>query len=167
MNYNVQRGLRELLNERYITTEEWKKVLAYFDNRCAFCSTKHTANNRTGLVPDHLIAAAQFGTLTLGNTVPACQDCNDHRGDAPWESYLEKRFPKEAPRRISRIKEYLVLHPYTPVSDPALILTPQELSEYRGLWGAWDALWKRACALRDAIKSRRTSTTRGHTREGL
>ena len=166
MNYNVQRGLRELLNDRYITTAEWKKVLDYFDNRCAFCSIKHTGNNRTGLVPDHLIAAAQFGSLTPGNTVPACQDCNDQRGDAPWESYLRERFPKEAQRRIGRIKEYLTLHPYTPVSDPALILTPQELSEYRSLWDAWGTVWKRACALRDTIKSRRMTASGVGIRQG-
>jgi hypothetical protein len=166
MNYNVQRGLRELLSERYITTSEWKRVLAYFNNRCAFCGTKHTGNNRTGLVPDHLIAAVQFGTLTLGNTVPACQDCNDHRGDAPWESYLRERFAKEAQRRINRIKEYLSLHPYTPVSDAALILTPRELSEYRSLAEAWAVVWKRACALRDAIKSRRMIATKTYSPRG-
>ena len=166
MNYNVQRGLRELLNDRYISTTEWKEVLAHFDNRCAFCGVKHTGNNRTGLVPDHLIAAAQFGTLSLGNTIPACQDCNDHRGDAPWEIYLRERFPKEAKERIGRIKEHLLLHPYTPVNDPALILDPKELNEYRSLWKAWDEVWRRACALRDAIKLRRLSATKGHIRQG-
>lgn len=171
MNYNVQRGLRELLNDRYISTAEWKEVLAHFDNRCAFCGVKHTGNNRTGLVPDHLIAAAQFGTLSLGNTIPACQDCNDHRGDAPWEIYLRERFPIEADERIGRIKEHLALYPYTPVSDPALILEPNELTEYRSVWAAWDDVWKRACALRDAIKSRRLSSAgkaqaKGNHRQG-
>lgn len=155
MNYNVLRGLRELLNESYITTAEWKKVLAHFDYRCAFCGIKHSGNNRTGLVPDHLIAAVQFGSLILGNTVPSCQDCNDHRGHADWEGYLKKHFPRQAARRITRIREYLALHPYTPVKDPANVLTPQELAEYKGVVSSWDSLWKRACALRDAIKGRR------------
>jgi hypothetical protein len=166
MNYNVQRGLRELLNERYISTAEWKAVLTHFDNRCAFCGVKHTGNNRTGLVPDHLIAAAQFGTLSLGNTIPACQDCNDHRGDAPWETYLRGRFAKEAKDRIARIKKHLGLHRYKPVSDPASILEPKELREYRSVLEAWNQIWKRACALRDAIKLRRLSATRGRIRQG-
>jgi hypothetical protein len=33
MNYNALRGLRKLLNDSYITTAEWKKVLAHFDTQ--------------------------------------------------------------------------------------------------------------------------------------
>jgi predicted restriction endonuclease len=155
MNYNVLRGLRELLSDSYLTTAEWKKVLAHFDSRCAFCGIEHSGNNRTGLVPDHLIAAVRFGSLTLGNTVPSCQDCNDHRGHADWATYLKEQYPKQATKRIKRIREYLALHPYAPLKDAAQILTPQELTEYKSLLATWETLWRRACALRDVIKVRR------------
>lgn len=46
MNYNVQRGLRELLNERFITKAQWRSILDFFSHRCAFCGIEHSGNNR-------------------------------------------------------------------------------------------------------------------------
>ena len=155
MNYQVQRGLRELLSERYITLSEWDRVLAIFGQRCAFCGIEHSGNNRTGLVRDHLIPAVDFGELCLGNTVPACQDCNDRRGRRPWRDYLSNVFGRAANERIERIERYLDSYPYSPVSNPSHAFANEEHAEYVRLLEDWEALWQRARTLRDAVKRRR------------
>lgn len=164
MNYNVQRGLRELLNERFITKAQWRAILDFFSHRCVFCGIEHSGNNRTGLVPDHLIAAAHYGELCMGNAVPSCQDCNDRRGHSPWEQYLKKTFPAEARVRISRINEYLALHPYSAMTNPAHVLREAEHAEYLRLLGAWARFWGEARALRDVVKKRRAEASKPNKR---
>ena len=156
MNYQVQRGLREILNERFISIQEWRVILEFFDSRCAFCGTKHTGNNRTGIVPDHLIPASQFGELCIGNTVPACQDCNDKRGDRNWLTFLNT-FPINHRRKhIGRIKEYLKKFPYKPINSPSQALSRNEHDEFVRILNTWASLWKDARILRDSIKKRKT-----------
>jgi hypothetical protein len=155
MNYHVQRGFREILNERYINALEWQTILGFFDNRCAFCGATHSGNSRTGIIPDHLIPASAFGELCIGNTVPACQDCNDRRGDGNWLSFLQR--PSNAGRsaRISRIRAYLRKYPCKPIREPAQSLSRHEHHEYLKLLRDWAVLWKRARDLRDRVDLRR------------
>jgi acetone carboxylase gamma subunit len=37
MNYNVLRGMRELLSHRSLSDLEWVEIRAFFGNTCAFC----------------------------------------------------------------------------------------------------------------------------------
>jgi hypothetical protein len=156
MNYQVQRGLREILNERFISIEEWRIILDFFDRRCAFCGREHTGNNRTGIVPDHLIPASKFGELCIGNTVPACQDCNDKRGDNDWLQFL-RSFPKKHSRKPEvRIREYLKKFPYEPIDNPAQALSRKKHNEFVRLLETWASLWRDARILRDNVRMRKT-----------
>jgi hypothetical protein len=93
MQYNVARGLREIVAPRQtMSTVQWKQLLEEFGGLCIFCGSADTAENR-GIVPDHLIPVIRFGELILGNTVPACQTCNDSRGEKDWLPFLRSRFP--------------------------------------------------------------------------
>lgn len=109
MNYNVRRGLREIVApDHRVSKQEWALVLAEFDGTCAYCGATASAENR-GIVPDHLVAVTDFGELIPGNIVPACQTCNDSRGNKPWRTFLASRFPADAANRIRRIERYVAL----------------------------------------------------------
>jgi len=155
MNYLVKRGLRELLTRSFITPKEWSIILEFFNNRCAFCGIEHSGNNRTGLVPDHLIPAVKYGELCLGNAVPSCQDCNDKRGDRDWREYLNETNLSNKSKCMRQIDEYRRRYPYRPIKSPAQVLTVEEYSEYKRLLDTWKILWRDARFLRDKINKRR------------
>ncbi len=157
MNYQVQRGLREILNERFVSTEEWRLILDFFRDRCAFCGKEHTGSNRTGIIPDHLIPASQYGELCLGNTVPSCQDCNDSRGDKDWRSFIRSSPQGNARALLSRIEKHLKAYPYELITRPEQALAPREHAEYVRILKQWNRLWKDARALRDTVKHRKAA----------
>lgn len=155
MNYHVLRGMRELLSHRSLSNQEWELIKQYFDCTCAFCGCDDTGNPRTGIVPDHLVPAVEHGEFCLGNIVPSCQDCNDHRGKKEWRTYLESEFTDDAPSRIAKIEEYLVQYPYRVTDDPHEYLTDEESAEYSAILAEWNEVWGNARSLRDRINRRR------------
>ena len=155
MNYNVSRGLREIVaSSHHMTEREWAETLREFDGGCAYCGSPPTAANR-GVVADHLIPVTEFGELVVGNTVPACQTCNDSRGNKDWRTFLQSRFPSDAPSRIAKIDAHTSKYNYSP-SNPESSLTPQELEEYREIFRQWDELLARAKALHSAVTTRKS-----------
>jgi NMD protein affecting ribosome stability and mRNA decay len=159
MNYCVQRGLREIVAPTHrLTAPEWKGILRAFANRCAFCGERKTAANR-GLVPDHLLAARHHGELVPGNAVPACQRCNDSRGEQDWRQYLQLRFPDQAVTRAALIDSYLASHVVYKVATPENNLTIDEQAEYSNLLADWEKLRAQAYALKERVTLRRQATS--------
>jgi hypothetical protein len=154
INYQVQRGLRELLSERELSHAEWSLIKVRFGNRCAFCGIEDSGNPRTGLIPDHLVPTTENGEMCMGNIVPTCHDCNDKRGAKDWRSYLEANFPTFFVERSARIQSYLDEYNYSPPVDLSN-LTEVEATEYRNILVEWEILWNRMRELRDNVKSRR------------
>src|ERR1700752_1895750 len=96
MQYNVARGLREIVAPRQTMHKaQWEQIKEEFGGRCVFCGEEGTKENR-GIVPDHLVPVTRFGELVLGNVVPACQACNDSRGEKDWRPFLRQRFTGDA-----------------------------------------------------------------------
>jgi len=154
MNYNVRRGLREIVASSHLMTKsEWADTLREFEHLCAFCGSPSTASNR-GLVADHLIPVTDFGELVAGNTVPACQTCNDSRGNKNWRTFLQSRFGDQAPSRIAKIEAHIREYNYTPCS-PESSLTPEEQDEYRALHRHWEELLARAKSLQSVVAARK------------
>jgi hypothetical protein len=147
--------MRELLSHRSLSDDDWAMIKQYFDNTCAFCGCEDTGNPRTGIVPDHLIPAVAHGEYCLGNIVPSCQDCNDHRGKKDWRIYLQSEFTDDAASRIGKIEEYLAQYPYQVTDDPHEYLTEQESSDYSAILSEWNEVWEKARSLRDRINQRR------------
>jgi 5-methylcytosine-specific restriction endonuclease McrA len=152
MTYNVSRGLREIVAPRQsMSRKQWEAIKAEFNGQCVYCGEVATKKNR-GIVPDHLIPVTRHGELVLGNTVPACQTCNDSRGEKDWRRFLKKKLPAEqAESRIRRIQTHLDQHPYRPVS-PTAVFSENELQQYRQLSEDWKALLERARALQAVVK---------------
>jgi len=157
MNYHVKRGMRELLSHRDLSNSEWIEIREFFGNVCAFCGCADTGNRRTGIVPDHLIPAVEHGENCIGNIVPSCQDCNDHRGKKEWRAYLQSEFTDDATTRINRIDQYLQQHPYELTDDPHEYLTDEETIVYQTILSEWNKVWEQARTLRDEISERRKS----------
>jgi len=155
INYQVQRGMKELFLLRNLPETEWEEVKAFFDHKCAYCGTPDTGDSRNGLVPDHLIAVAENGDFVLGNVIAACHSCNDQRGKMPWKKWLEDKYNVAAPGRISKIESYLARYPYVPPAGPWDRLTESELIQYYAIMNDWHYLWQRALKLRDQISARR------------
>jgi len=152
MQYHVSRGLREVVAPRQTMPKVlWGHIKGEFGGRCAYCRQPATKENR-GIVPDHLIPVTKFGELVVGNTVPACQDCNDTR-EADWRHFLRRRFPKHAESRIRHIECYLDRHPYRPPTLRAALSSDQRRA-YLRLLADWRSLLKRAHRLRAAVARR-------------
>lgn len=156
MLYNVARGLREIVAPRQtMPTAQWKRVLEEFRGLCIFCGSPGTAANR-GIVPDHLIPVTRFGELVLGNTVPACQACNDSRGEKDWRPFLRSRFPGDAEAQITTVEAHLQRYNYHPSSLEAA-LSPEEQVTYQALLQEWQSLLERARELHASAEKRRRS----------
>jgi hypothetical protein len=154
MQYNVSRGLREIVAPRQTMSKiQWRSVLEEFGGICIFCGAAGTAENR-GFVPDHLVPVTRFGELVLGNTVPACQACNDSRGEKEWRPFLRSVFSGDAEAQIRFVEQHLATYDYHPVSlEDAL--SPSERESYLQLLKEWDAMLERARNLRDSAAKRR------------
>lgn len=155
INYQVQRGMKELYLLRNLSVTDWEEVKAFFNHECAYCGTPDTGDSRNGLVPDHLIAVAENGDFVLGNVIAACHSCNDQRGKKPWRKWLEDKYNEEALPRIAKIESYLESYPYAPPAGPWDRLTESELTQYYAIMNDWQGLWQRALKLRDQISARR------------
>lgn len=159
MQYNVARGLREIVAPRQTMGRvQWEQIREEFGGRCIFCGQSSTKDNR-GIVPDHLIPVTRFGELVVGNTVPACQTCNDSRGEKEWRPFLRERFPGDAEAQIAKVEQYLVLHPYCP-SSPERALSESELRDYTMLLTEWDSMLQRARRLQSSVERRRKEAAR-------
>lgn len=154
MHYNVARGLREIVAPRQTMRKaQWEQIKQDFGAHCIFCGQAGTKENR-GIVPDHLIPVTRFGELVIGNTVPACQTCNDSRGEKDWRPFLRERFSGNAEAQIARVESHLARHPYHPPS-PEQALSAGELKDYRALLEEWNSMLQRAHRLQILVKERR------------
>lgn len=150
MDYHVSRGLREIVAPRQTMSKaSWQGILDRFDQRCAFCGENKTSENR-GIIPDHLVPVTAFGELAPGNAVPACQRCNDSRGDGDWREFLAQNYPEHAKHRIQTIEAYLTDNPYVPASLEKLAKDDQ--TAYADLLSGWDNLLQRAKNLRERVQ---------------
>ena len=154
MQYTVSRGLREIVAPRQtMSPAQWENIKVEFNGLCVFCGSGPTIANR-GIVPDHLIPVTLFGELVMGNTVPACQTCNDSRGDGAWLPFLRGRFPSNPEAQINCVETYLKDHPYHPPS-PETALSPEEKQSYAQLLKDWELLLARARTLYASAENRR------------
>ena len=152
--YNAGRGLREIVAPvQTMQGDVWDAILQEFEGCCVYCGHGPTRENR-GIVPDHVVPATSFGELVIGNTVPACQTCNDARGNSDWRAFLTTRLPMEAEARIAKIESHLSQHPYNAVT-PDQVLTAEELTSYNTILADWERVLATASQLYSTVKARR------------
>jgi hypothetical protein len=151
MAYNVERGLREIVAPKQtMSIKDWNQVKAELGHNCVYCDSAPTQENR-GIVADHLVPVTEYGELVLGNTVPACQKCNDSRGDQDWRTYLLKRNPDHHKRKLREIEIYISVHNYSPAL-PRDRLTPDQLLRYSQVLEMWKTVNESAKLLKSEIQ---------------
>lgn len=57
-------------DRRIVTTRDWQRLCARYDNRCAYCAAE------APLTRDHIIPLIRGGRHAIGNLIPACLQCN-------------------------------------------------------------------------------------------
>jgi 5-methylcytosine-specific restriction endonuclease McrA len=55
--------------------DEWKSVLSFFNNRCAYCGKPSKLNQ------EHFVPVSKGGTYSKTNIIPACRSCNSKKCD--------------------------------------------------------------------------------------
>ena len=149
MHYHVSRGLREIIAPRQtMPKKKWEEIKSHFDGKCSYCGEESTQKNR-GIVADHVIPATDYGEFVEGNVIPACQTCNDSRGNKDWLVFIRSKPSAELQNRIEKIKEYLQNNPYT-APTPESVLTVDELKAYNELQKQWHTINIKAKALYEA-----------------
>ena len=79
--YQLRRSILENALEKNLTTEDYKVALEFFRG-CAFCGAKRAPRK------DHLIPVIQCGDFILRNVVPACQKCDDSKGQKEYHEWM-------------------------------------------------------------------------------
>ena len=86
----IFKALLEIVDPPPKPSEE-RRIRAFFENRCAYCSCEIPPGGRTGHI-DHLIPRQQGGTNHLSNLVLACNICNgDEKLDQGWRDFINHK----------------------------------------------------------------------------
>ena len=104
----IFKALLEIIDPPLKSSEE-RRIRAFFENRCAYCTREIPAGGRTGHI-DHLIPRQQGGTNHPSNLVLACNICNgDEKLDQGWRDFINYKVldPTQRQERIGRIEAWI------------------------------------------------------------
>jgi hypothetical protein len=93
----------------------------------------------------------------LGNTVPACQTCNDSRGDNAWRPFLQEKFPGDSQAQIAKVEHHLSKFNYRPVSVENSLSSEEQIT-YAALVQEWEGMLVKARQLRESAEKRRKNS---------
>ena len=79
--YQLRRSILENALEKDYTTEDYEAALEFFGG-CAFCGAKQAPRK------DHLVPVIQCGDFIPRNVVPACQKCDDSKGQKEYHEWM-------------------------------------------------------------------------------
>ncbi len=79
-----------------LTDRVWAELGAIYGDRCRFCGAQGD------LERDHAVPLARGGVNSVSNIIPICHDCNQSKGVATEEEYLEllRRILGRVPNRL-------------------------------------------------------------------
>jgi hypothetical protein len=72
-----------------VTSADWRKLVARFDGRCAYCGQRCTPTM------EHVVPLSRGGRHAIGNLIPACLKCNLSKNN---RFIMEWRLGRPAPR---------------------------------------------------------------------
>jgi hypothetical protein len=82
-----------------VSERDWRRLLDRWGYACAYCGSKPQL-----LHHDHVIPVTRAGSHSIGNLLPACQQCNSSKGNlllADWRRRTDRRrFTVEGTQRI-------------------------------------------------------------------
>ena len=104
----ISKALLEIIDPA-LKPPEKRRIRAFFENRCAYCSRDIPVGGRTGHI-DHLIPRQQGGTNHPSNLVLACNICNgDEKLDQGRRDFINYKVldPTQRQERIGRIEAWI------------------------------------------------------------
>jgi len=79
--YQLKRSIIESTLDDNYTENDHKDALEFFGG-CAFCGSKNTSRM------DHLVPVFKLGDFIRSNVVPACQECDDSKGQKDYQDWM-------------------------------------------------------------------------------
>ena len=158
--YQLRRSILESALEDNYSDKDHKDALRYFRG-CAFCGSKTTSRM------DHLVPVFSLGDFVRSNVVPACQVCDDSKGQREYHDWMRnstspkslrnRGFSKEQIEdRIDKIEEWQC--GYTAKSERELF--GRDYGQYIDLLNKMDSLCNEARQLVDKVKSQSNKITK-------
>lgn len=164
--YQLQRSILETALENDYSSEDREEALEFFGG-CAYCGDMPAPRN------DHLIPVFQCGDFVRHNVVPACQPCDDSKGQKEYHEWMRnsnsprslkhrKKFTtKEIERRIRRIEAWQA--GYKAKTEEQLF--GNSFGRYKEILRAMDALCEDARELVNNIKTESKVVTATHLKK--
>jgi len=158
--YQLRRSILESSLEDNYYDEDHKDALKFFGG-CAFCGSKNTSRK------DHLVPVISRGDFIRPNVVPACQVCDDSKGQKEYQDWMRNSTsPKSLRQRgfsIERIEERIAKieqwqNGYKAKSERQLF--GQDYDQYIDILNKMDSLCDEARQLVDKVKSQNNKITK-------
>ena len=158
--YQLRRSILESSLEDNYYDEDHKDALKFFGG-CAFCGSKNTSRK------DHLVPVISRGDFIRTNVVPACQVCDDSKGQREYQDWMRNSTsPKSLRQRgfsIERIEERIAKieqwqNGYKAKSERQLF--GQDYDQYIDILNKMDSLCDEARQLVDKVKSQNNKITK-------
>lgn len=151
--YQLRRSILESALEKDYSETDHKEALEYFGG-CAFCGNKNTSRM------DHLVPVISLGDFIRTNVVPACQVCDDSKGQKDYQGWMRnstspkslqnRKFSNQyIKQRIKMIEKWS--GGYIPKTEKQLF--GQHYDHYIDILNKMDALCNEARVLVDKVKS--------------
>ena len=156
--YQFKRSILENALQDNYTTEDYAAALKFFGG-CAFCGVPEAPRK------DHLVAVFQCGDFIRQNVVPACQKCDDSKGQKEYHEWMRNSNTRnslkrrgmraaEIEKRIRKIEKWQ--GGYERKNEEALF--GEDYSRYLEILVKMEALCQEAASLSFAARSRHNGT---------
>jgi 5-methylcytosine-specific restriction endonuclease McrA len=102
------RNILSNLGSEAFNEDDWKKTIAYFNNKCAYCGSDDK------LVMDHAIPInkEKLGEHRIGNLIPSCEKCNSAKADKDYKEFLKNNI-----EALEKIETYMFSKNYIPLEN--------------------------------------------------
>jgi len=158
--YQLRRSILESSLEDNYYDEDHKDALKLFGG-CAFCGSKNTSRK------DHLVPVISRGDFIRPNVVPACQVCDDSKGQKEYQDWMRNSTSPKSLRqrgfsieqieeRIAKIEQWQ--NGYKAKSERQLF--GQDYDQYIDILNKMDSLCDEARQLVDKVKSQNNKITK-------
>lgn len=157
--YQLRRSILENALEKNFTTEDYKDALEFFGG-CAFCGAKQAPRK------DHLIPVIKCGDFVRRNVVPACQKCDDSKGQKGYREWMRnsnsRRSLKARGFTDEQIEKQIKLidkwqSGYKPRTEAELF--GKDYSTYQQILQKMEQLCEESKQMTDRVKSRNRKPT--------
>jgi len=100
------------LGRESFSKDDWKKVVRFFGEKCAYCGGAAGKLEQDHAIP---INRKHLGEHRLGNLAPACRTCNADKAGQDYREFLRDK--KGEKTRLKKIAQHMNANGYVPLKD--------------------------------------------------